>query len=1149
MIDQDKNKSVPPSHRFFYPLAILLFAGIYFCLGKLAVSFEPVNRGAAAVWPPSGLSLGVLLIWGSRFWPGILIGSLLINLTSQGAWGTSLLIAVGNVLEGLLAAMLVRRFANGLQMLERVQSILKFILLATILSTLTSAIIGVTGLCVGGFLRWSDFFPVALTWWLGDMTSDILIVPFLLVWLTRSLPVWNLNRVLEAVAFLLLLLAVSKLVFLGGLNLLAGVQFKVLIIPPLFWAALRFGQRGAITSAFFVVGLALWATLHGLGPFASFKPVEAMLLLQIFIAIVMMSIMVLLAILSEREQALKLAVENQNRWQFALEGAGDGVWDWDLPTGKVIFSKRWKEMLGHAEAEIGNDFSEWQKRVHPDDLPAALVVIDKYVRGELDDLSCEFRMRCKDGGWKWILTRGMATERAAGQPVRIIGTHADISERKRMEIKLRESEERYRGVVEDQTEIISRLDVGGTMLFVNEVYARFFGKTSEELVGTKWHPAVLPEDLPRVKNELGRLSSASPVVTIENRVFDGAGDVRWMQFVNRGFFDPAGRLMEIQSVGRDITAKKKSYEALRISEERFRLMYESMVQGVVVQDTNGKIISMNPAAELILGPSPAEFLGRNSEQEEHHTIHEDGSPFPGDEHPAMVVLKTGRKVQNVVMGIFNPREEKRHWIQINAVPVFQPESDQPYQIYTLFDDITESKNLSEMIRFSEERYRGLAEFTPDAIFILDRQLIIQYVNRAATQWLGRSVAEILGHPQANFFPPDMADEQAQSIREVFETGKLLRKERFRSFQGNVKWIETRLMPLRNDAGTVVSVMGISRDLTEQRQAEELFKESAAWSRKVLATTMEGFFRLDIQGRFLDVNEAYCRMTGYSHEELLAMSISDVSLIASVKNQIERILNLGSDRFESSHRCKDGSIIQFEVVASHITLKEVCVFSFLRDITEQKQLERQLSEISAVERQRIGYDLHDGLGQQLAGIAFKTKALEEDLAAAQSPQTAEAAEIVGLLNDAISQTRSLARMLAPVEVEANGLLAAMENLAAEFKSVFKVECIFLSSPSRDELHLDAKTSMTLYRIAQEAIHNAINRGAASRVEIHLDWSDNAQVSLTIRDDGKGFATEPKPKTGMGLRIMKFRASSIGGGISIHSKIGCGTEVKCLLPLKS
>jgi PAS domain S-box-containing protein len=150
---------------------------------------------------------------------------------------------------------------------------------------------------------------------------------------------------------------------------------------------------------------------------------------------------------------------------------------------------------------------------------------------------------------------------------------------------------RFRSVVEDQTEVISRFLPDGTFAFVNEVYYRFFGKSAQELIGKKWQPVVVAEDLPEIRERLHTLSPSHPVVVIENRVYSGGGEVRWMQFVNRGFFSARGRLREVQSVGRDITERKQAEAASRElaaksqsarEEERIRLARE--IHDVLAQE-------------------------------------------------------------------------------------------------------------------------------------------------------------------------------------------------------------------------------------------------------------------------------------------------------------------------------------------------------------------------------------------------------------------------------------------------------------------------------------------------------------------------------------------------------------------------------------
>jgi len=167
--------------------------------------------------------------------------------------------------------------------------------------------------------------------------------------------------------------------------------------------------------------------------------------------------------------------------------------------------------------------------------------------------------------------------------------------------------------------------------------------------------------------------------------------------------DDRGQPLAMCGIGTDITQRKQAEESLRQSEEHYRVLAETMLQGVVHQDRDGTIISMNPAAERILGKNRGQFLGSSSVKEEAFTIREDGSPFPGTEHPAMVALRTGQPLRGVVMGVFNPKVHAHRWINVDAVPLFRPGEEHPYQVYTVFEDITERKQAAQQMLEMERR--------------------------------------------------------------------------------------------------------------------------------------------------------------------------------------------------------------------------------------------------------------------------------------------------------------------------------------------------------------------------------------------------------------------------------------------------------------
>src|ERR671910_2042688 len=164
--------------------AVLVLAIVYFGAGIFGLSLAFSNPNASAVWPPSGIALAAILVWGFRLWPGIFLGAFFVNFATQGSLWTSLGIAASNTSEALLAAMLLARFAQGANVFNRTRNILTFIFLAGVISTAAGATMGTTTLYLGGFIARPEFSTVWLTWWLGDAVGNLIITPLLLMWLT-----------------------------------------------------------------------------------------------------------------------------------------------------------------------------------------------------------------------------------------------------------------------------------------------------------------------------------------------------------------------------------------------------------------------------------------------------------------------------------------------------------------------------------------------------------------------------------------------------------------------------------------------------------------------------------------------------------------------------------------------------------------------------------------------------------------------------------------------------------------------------------------------------------------------------------------------------------------------------------------------------
>jgi integral membrane sensor domain MASE1 len=297
-------------------MAVVLLALVYVLAGKVGLQLAFVHPNATAVWPPTGIALAAMLVWGYRVWPGIFLGAFAINVITAGSVATSIGIAIGNTLEGVVGAYLVNRHANGLQAFDRPTDVFKFAALTGLASTTVSATIGVTSLALGGYADWATFGSVWLTWWLGDVAGALIVAPVAILWNASPRVTWSWQQALEAACVGLSIVLVGSSVF-GGLVFAHWQPYPLdfLCAPLLVWTAFRFEQREAATATLLISGFAIVGTLRGYGPFALRTPHESLLLLQTFMAIMAMIALSIVAALSERSQKDALSGEELRQTQ------------------------------------------------------------------------------------------------------------------------------------------------------------------------------------------------------------------------------------------------------------------------------------------------------------------------------------------------------------------------------------------------------------------------------------------------------------------------------------------------------------------------------------------------------------------------------------------------------------------------------------------------------------------------------------------------------------------------------------------------------------------------------------------------------------------------------------------------------------------
>lgn len=392
----------------------------------------------------------------------------------------------------------------------------------------------------------------------------------------------------------------------------------------------------------------------------------------------------------------------------------------------------------------------------------------------------------------------------------------DVTRNRELEGSIEESEKKYQELLKSAPSGIYEINYRTKrFVSVNDSMCQLTGYSRDELLAMD--PSSLMDDEGRrtFQQRINKwLKGEKPDENTEYTIRAKDGHIIYAYLNTKFTVDQNGNPAGATVVAHDITERKKAEMALKESEQHFKLLFETMSPGAVYQDKDGNIISMNPAAEKILGKTRSDFLGSSSVKEEKFTIHEDGSPFPGVEHPAMIALKKGIKVNNVVMGFYNPRMESYRWINIDATPLFHEGEKRPYQVYTTFTDITEQKQSEINVRQNELKLRSFYESGLIGVFYWNSSGTITDANDKFLEMTGYT-REDLESGKINVHeitPPEFKQADKRSAKELLETGVTrtpFEKEYFRKDGTRITILVAGATLDSDSSGSVAYVMDIS----------------------------------------------------------------------------------------------------------------------------------------------------------------------------------------------------------------------------------------------------------------------------------------------------------------------------------------------------
>ncbi|MDD4968292.1 MAG: PAS domain S-box protein [Paludibacter sp.] len=647
--------------------------------------------------------------------------------------------------------------------------------------------------------------------------------------------------------------------------------------------------------------------------------------------------------------------------------------------------------------------------------------------------------------------------------------------------------------------------------------------------------------------------------------------------------------------------REMAEDAIRESELRHRLLSETMLQGVVYQNAQGKIISMNPASERILGKTMERFLGSNSIEEEHDTIREDGSLFPGDEHPAMVSLRTGESLQKVIMGVFNPTMDEYRWISINSVPLFRTGNEKPSEVYTIFEDITNGKRAVDALHESELRLKYHFENSPLAVVEWDHNYMVTQWSIEAERMFGWKKEETIGKPIGKLNL--IYEEDIQIVNRTMERLNSGVEDTVVSTNRNVTksgaiittvWYNSILF---EQNGGMKSVMSLVQDITQQKQAQEEILNSERKLSEIYDNMSEGLavheLIFDPSGKAIDyllteVNPAYENITGLKRSEIIGKRASEIYLIEKAP-----YLEIYSE-VEST-----GISISFEAyfppMDKHFSIS---VFSpgkgrfvtVFKDMTERKKAEEELevyrkhleelvterttdlaNAISNLERsnkelEEFAYVASHDLQEPLRMVSSYTQLLERRYKDKLDQDANDfifyavdgANRMQKLINDLLEYSRVSSQGKVFLKVDSSQVLGqAISNL----QNLISDNLALVTNEELPVLNVD---ETQIVRVFQNLIENAIKyKKKTESPKIHISCRmTNNMYEFSVHDNGIGIEMQyhdrifiifqrlhkkdDYPGTGIGLSVSKRIIERHGGTIWFESKKDEGTTFYFTIP---
>ncbi|HEY9828593.1 MAG TPA: PAS domain S-box protein [Stenomitos sp.] len=532
---------------------------------------------------------------------------------------------------------------------------------------------------------------------------------------------------------------------------------------------------------------------------------------------------------AERTAALQASEE---RWQLALKGSNDGIWDWNPQTNQLFVSQRLKEMHGYGDEELPSSPTDWMQLVHPEDQDRVQNAIADHLSGHTEFFALEYRVQHKNGTYIWVLNRAQAQWDASGQAIRIIGSESDITQRKEAELALQESKQLYATLAEASPIAICRFDAPMNCVYVSEHWSEMTGRPLESALGRGWIEAIHPDDRERIlapwndpaQPEL--FPSSLSIQGLEGRHLCPDGSINWFYAQARPEFDAQGQICGCIGTLTDITQLKHIEAELAASEAKYRQLVEGGKDLIWSLDAQDRFSYLSPQFKTLFGWEPSEWIGKPSLD----------VVYPEDRdwliaQRALLSIKSG---DNYIEFRHCHRDRPYVWVRISSTPVFDA-TGQRVGHQGILTDITDRKNAELALQDSERRYASLAAAAPVAIFRFDKPLHCVYVNERWSEMTSRPAASALGYGWMEALHPEDREQTLARWSQAYDQETTPESEfsispsegRHLRPDGTLNWFYVQMAEEVDEQGNVISYIGTLTDITERKTAELALQDSQA----------------------------------------------------------------------------------------------------------------------------------------------------------------------------------------------------------------------------------------------------------------------------------------------------------------------------------